>query len=137
MRHQGRSTPSRGDSHWPLVLAAGFVAALALASLNGRAPLSVVGLYAAASLVAFIAYAQDKSAAQNNARRTPENTLHLLALAGGWPGALLAQRKFRHKTQKASFRAVFWLTVIFNCGALGWLLAAPGAAPIRASLGSA
>lgn len=137
MRNQGRRTPSRGDSHWPLVLTAGFVTVLALACLNGRAPLSVVGLYAAASLVAFIAYAADKSAAQNNARRTPENTLHLFALLGGWPGALLAQRKFRHKTQKASFRTVFWLTVIFNCGALGWLLAAPGAAAIRAGLGGA
>lgn len=119
------------------LLAAGFATALALAYMNSRAPLAVIGLYAGASVIAFIAYARDKSAARRNEWRTPENTLHLLALAGGWPGALLAQQKFRHKTQKASFRTVFCLTVIVNCGALGWLLAAQGAAPIRASLGGA
>lgn len=128
------STPSRRDSLWPFLLAAGFVVALALACLKGRAPRSIIGLYAGASLLAFIAYAWDKSAARRNEWRTPENTLHLLALAGGWPGALLAQKIFRHKTQKQSFRTVFWLTVTLNGGALGWLLVAPGAAPIRASL---
>jgi uncharacterized membrane protein YsdA (DUF1294 family)/cold shock CspA family protein len=131
------SAPSRGDSRWPPLLAGGFVVALALACLKGQAPLSIVGLYAGASLVAFIAYAWDKSAARRNEWRTPENTLHLLALAGGWPGALLAQKTFRHKTKKQSFRTVFWLTVALNCGALGWLLVAPGAAPIRANLGGA
>ena len=58
----------------------------------------------------------------------PENTLHLLALLGGWPGALVAQAQFRHKTRKVSFRAVFWLTVAVNLAALGWL-AVEGGAP--------
>ena len=39
----------------------------------------------------FFTYALDKSAARQNACRTPERTLHFLALAGGWPGALLAR----------------------------------------------
>lgn len=130
-------TPSHGDSRWPPLLAAGFVAALALLCLKGLTPPSIVGFYAGASLIAFLAYAWDKSAARRSEWRTPENTLHLLALAGGWPGALVAQQTLRHKTQKQPFRTVFWLTVILNCGALGWLLVAPGAAPIRAHLGGA
>ncbi|WP_454739750.1 DUF1294 domain-containing protein [Cupriavidus necator] len=41
-----------------------------------------------ASVVTFFAYADDKTRASRNAWRTPETTLHLLALCGGWPGAL-------------------------------------------------
>lgn len=47
--------------------------------------------------------------------------LHLLALIGGWPGALIAQRVFRHKSRKPSFRIVFLFTVVVNCAALLWL----------------
>ena len=60
------------------------------------------------------------------ARRTPENTLHLVAVFGGWPGALVAQDLFRHKSSKASFQVVFWLTVVVNCGALTWILKGNG-----------
>jgi uncharacterized membrane protein YsdA (DUF1294 family) len=72
----------------------------------------------------------DKSAARSGERRTPESTLHLLALAGGWPGALLAQQFLRHKSTKAEFRRTFWVTVVLNvagfvmlCSTLGrgWL----------------
>lgn len=59
----------------------------------------------------------DKSAAKRAAWRTPEKTLHWLALAGGWPGALLAQQLLGHKSAKAEFRRVFWLTVVLNVGA--------------------
>ena len=54
----------------------------------------------------------------------PENALHLLALAGGWPGALLAQQFLRHKSTKQEFRQVFWVTVLLNIIALV-LLATP------------
>ena len=83
-------------------------------------PWLVPAIYAAASLVAFGAYALDKSAARRAARRTPESTLLLLGLAGGWPGALVAQRLLHHKTRKTGFQVVFWLTVALNCGALWW-----------------
>ncbi|TLM94745.1 MAG: DUF1294 domain-containing protein [Actinobacteria bacterium] len=67
------------------------------------------------SAVAFVAYGRDKAAARRGMRRTPESTLHLIALLGGWPGALVAQRAFRHKTRKTSFQVVFWVTVVVNC----------------------
>jgi uncharacterized membrane protein YsdA (DUF1294 family) len=56
-------------------------------------------------------YATDKAQAGLAGRRVSERTLHLLALAGGWPGALVAQRYFRHKTRKVRFQVVFWLIV--------------------------
>jgi uncharacterized membrane protein YsdA (DUF1294 family) len=84
--------------------------------------LIVIGiLYLVASIAAFVAYARDKSAARAGARRTPEPGLHLLALVGGWPGALVAQRVLHHKTRKVSFQLVFWATVVANCTALAWV----------------
>ncbi|RYG35688.1 DUF1294 domain-containing protein [bacterium] len=66
------------------------------------------------SLLAAILYGWDKSCAQTGRRRVPEATLHWVALLGGWPGAALAQMLFRHKTQKPSFRAMFFATVFLN-----------------------
>jgi uncharacterized membrane protein YsdA (DUF1294 family) len=78
------------------------------------------------SVVTFAVYARDKSAAGARRRRVPENTLHLLALACGWPGALVAQQALRHKTRKRRFRAVFWVTVVVNVAALAVVLWALG-----------
>lgn len=88
--------------------------------------LFATALYAFASAVCFIAYALDKSAARQGRRRTPERTLLLLGLAGGWPGGLAAQQLLRHKSSKTSFLAKFWLTVIVNLSVLlalqaGWV----------------
>jgi uncharacterized membrane protein YsdA (DUF1294 family) len=77
------------------------------------------------SVIAFAVYGWDKSAARRGARRIPERTLHLLSLAGGWPGALVAQLVFRHKTIKQPFRAIFWGTVVVNCSGLAMLFAWP------------
>lgn len=74
----------------------------------------VAALYASASLVAFLAYAFDKSAARHGRWRTPESTLHVFGLACGWPGALMAQQLLRHKSSKPSFVAGFWVTVVVN-----------------------
>ena len=63
----------------------------------------VLGWILIASLIAFIAHGRDKRAARLGRRRTPERTLHLLELIGGWPGALLAMTVFHHKTRKASY----------------------------------
>lgn len=76
-----------------------------------RWPLLILALYAVASLATFIAYALDKRAATRGTWRVRERTLHLFELAGGWPGALLAQRLLRHKTIDRRFRLIFWLIV--------------------------
>jgi uncharacterized membrane protein YsdA (DUF1294 family)/cold shock CspA family protein len=77
-------------------------------------PLWVAGLYAAASVICFVVYAVDKSAATAQRWRVSETTLLLLGVVGGWPGAIVAQQTLRHKTQKASFRSAFWGTVVIN-----------------------
>ncbi len=76
--------------------------------------------YGGLSLLSFIFYARDKSAARRHDSRTPETTLHLLAIAGGWPGAWVAQKLLRHKSIKPAFQFVFWLTMLLNC-ALLWI----------------
>ncbi len=95
-----------------------FLVLMLASSIAWRPPLWLPGLYIVVSLVTFMAYALDKSAATNGTRRTPESSLHLLALACGWPGALLAQQFLRHKSTKAEFRRVFWATVLLNVAAL-------------------
>jgi uncharacterized membrane protein YsdA (DUF1294 family) len=74
--------------------------------------------YLAASVATVLAYGVDKSAAERKRWRVKESTLHMLALVGGWPGALIAQRLFRHKSRKPSFQAGFRVTVVLNCLAL-------------------
>ncbi|MEO8545961.1 MAG: cold shock and DUF1294 domain-containing protein [Betaproteobacteria bacterium] len=91
-----------------------FLVLFLVVHLLWRPPLLLGGTYVGLSLVAFIMYALDKSAARRGAWRTPEKTLHMLSLLGGWPGALLAQQFLRHKSTKAEFRAVFWGTVVLN-----------------------
>jgi len=120
-----------GRSRAPLVFALFFLIALGALVALGRLPLLVPAAYLGLSVLAFLAYAADKSAAQRNAWRTKESSLHLLELLGGWPGALVAQRTFRHKTAKASFQFVFWLMVGLNCVALGWLLSPAGAGALQ------
>lgn len=73
------------------------------------------------SLISVVLYARDKRAARLGRDRTPEKTLHLYALLGGWPGAWLAQQGLRHKTRKLPFRRIFLLTVVCNLLLL-WLL---------------
>jgi uncharacterized membrane protein YsdA (DUF1294 family) len=97
-----------------------FLAVICALAARGMLPLAVPVIYLTASVAAGIAYGIDKSAAQRGAWRTPERTLHVLALMGGWPGAVVAQRVFRHKSRKLSFRFAFWATVALNCGALVW-----------------
>lgn len=95
-----------------------FLAALLLAAWGDYLPVALVLAYLLFSLLTFVIYAIDKHAARRRQWRTPENTLHLLAVLGGWPGAWLAQQTLRHKSSKAGFRWRFWLTVLLNAGLL-------------------
>ncbi|WP_085696339.1 DUF1294 domain-containing protein [Pseudomonas sp. B26(2017)] len=74
-------------------------------------PLTAYGLV---SVLAFFLYWADKRKARADAWRTPENILHAVELAGGWPGALIAQQVFRHKTRKVSFQILFWVIVALH-----------------------
>jgi uncharacterized membrane protein YsdA (DUF1294 family)/cold shock CspA family protein len=115
-------------------LAIAFLVFVAASVFAGKLPLAVLWCYFVASIVAFIAYTLDKSAAKNHKWRTRESTLHFIALIGGWPGALAAQRLLNHKSKKQSFQIVFWATVIFNCGALGWLISPLGSKDLHSIL---
>ncbi|MDB5773541.1 MAG: DNA-binding protein [Burkholderia sp.] len=111
-----RTAPGTG---WAApVFAAVFFLFLLVGVITGRMPIALPASCFGMSVVAFMMYAHDKSAAKKNARRTEESKLHFIALIGGWPGALLAQRVLRHKTSKQSFQIVFWATVILNVAAL-------------------
>lgn len=76
------------------------------------------------SLITFFTYWLDKRRAQRGIddRRIPESTLHVLSLMGGWPGAILAQETFRHKTQKTSFRIMMWVTILVHGIGITWSL---------------
>lgn len=103
------------------LLSIGFLAALAMAVYFARLPVAAAWLIGGLSLLAFVAYGVDKSAAANGRWRISESTLHLLGLFGGWPGAAIAQQVFRHKISKISFQSLFWVTVVLNLAVLLWL----------------
>lgn len=103
-----------------------FIAVLIGTTLLGLLPRVVFYFYIAMSVVTFIVYAQDKSAAQNDQWRTSEQNLHWLALAGGWPGAFFAQLVLRHKSSKKEFKQEYWVTVIFNIAIFAALLTQEG-----------
>lgn len=138
IRHAGqRAAPARPPSRLPrTALGLLALAAVVAAAVAGRVPLPVAGAYLAMSAVSYFMYLFDKAAAGQGRRRTPESSLHLADLLGGWPGALVAQQQFRHKTAKASFQVGFWLTVVVNLAGAAWLVSsAAGADVVRASGG--
>lgn len=77
-------------------------------------------LYLLLSIITFLLYWLDKIKAQKNVWRIPEKRLHFFSLIGGWPGALIAQRRLRHKSRKQSFLIVFYITVIVNISAVAF-----------------
>ncbi len=65
-----------------------------------------------ASVISFVLCYRDKQRARAGEWRTPESTLHLFELLGGWPGSFVAQKRFRHKTSKSSYQFTFWVIVL-------------------------
>lgn len=118
---RSRRTGTRG---LPLALSttAVFFACLIGLVMAGEAPGLLLVAYGVLSAGALAMYRADKTAAEQGAWRTPEANLHAIALLGGWPGALVARRVFRHKTTKQPFRTIFWGTVVANCLALAWFV---------------
>lgn len=92
-------------------------------------PPSIPVVYACFSLLSAGLYASDKSKAGRGEWRTPESTLHVVDLVGGWPGGLVAQRYFRHKNRKLSFQLVFWICALEHIALWGWIFVAVPAEP--------
>jgi len=103
-----------------------WLALLAWGTWAQRLPLGLLGILVLLNGATFFAYALDKSAAQRRTWRTPEQTLHLLALLGGWPAAWWAQQWLRHKSRKQSFRATYWGTVALHVAGLSIAVLRPG-----------
>jgi uncharacterized membrane protein YsdA (DUF1294 family)/cold shock CspA family protein len=117
---------ARKVSKLSIYLSVIFLTLLTTAYFLDHIPQNLVLVYFGLSIITFLAYASDKSKAQRGAWRTPESTLHMFSLIGGWPGAAVAQQLLRHKSQKQEFRIAFWFTVIVNSGGLFWLLSPGG-----------
>ena len=103
-----------------LLIASVFIGALGIAVVGGFYPREVLWWIAATSLLSLALYGVDKRAAVKDRWRIREATLHFWAVSGGWPGAVLGQQLFRHKTAKRTFRNRFWLTVLVNVLLVGW-----------------
>jgi len=126
VKKAGEKRPAKNYSGY-ILIALSFLLVVGVSVLAAGMPVEVLYLYLVASMITFLIYSKDTSAARKGHWRTKENTLHLLALLGGWPGALVAQQTLRHKSQKKDFRVVFWVTVILNCGVYAWLFTRAGA----------
>jgi uncharacterized membrane protein YsdA (DUF1294 family) len=75
------------------------------------------------SIASFFTYGYDKSIAGRGVTRVPEIVLHALTAVGGTLGSFLGMQIFRHKTQKKSFRIVFWAIVAIQIVVIVLLLA--------------
>ncbi len=81
------------------------------------------GAMMSVSAITYGMYAHDKDRAVSSGWRVPESSLHLAELLGGWPGALLAQRRLRHKCSKTSYQVVFWsIVILFQIAAVDVIL---------------
>jgi uncharacterized membrane protein YsdA (DUF1294 family)/cold shock CspA family protein len=114
-----------------IIGAVSFLSIVGVSALTTKIPFLIFAIYIVVSLFTFIMYTVDKSAAMKGGWRINESTLHLLSLIGGWPGALVAQQKLRHKSKKLSFRIVFWVTVMLNCGTFVWFFTPTGASKLQ------
>lgn len=103
-----------------------YLVLVAVSALFAESSKALLAWYLVIGVVTFFVYAKDKRAAINGNWRVPEKTLHIFSVAGGWLGALIAQDKLRHKTQKQPFRAIYWLTVVINVAAFVWTLTPNG-----------
>jgi uncharacterized membrane protein YsdA (DUF1294 family) len=95
--------------------------------MSPQACMWVAAWYATMSLATFAAFGLDKRRARRGTRRLSEDSLHLLELLGGWPGALVAQRLFHHKSRKLSYLLVLGVIVILH--GVGWAIWAAKGSP--------
>ena len=96
------------------------VFALLLGALHWEHPLprAVPTLYSALSMALVLVYGMDKWAARRGAARVAPWSLHVVAVMGGWPGALIGQQLFRHKTTEPLFLRITWAMAALNIALL-------------------
>lgn len=105
-----------------VLVAVAFLGVVVLLGIVGRLWWPLPSVYIVMSMLTYAVYKHDKQAAQAGAWRTNEWTLIVLGLIGGWPGALIARHRFRHKTRKIPYRLGYWLSVVVNLAGLAWLI---------------
>lgn len=118
-----KRSASSGTQHaepWRWFVVLGFGTVMMVLALGKALPRFAPPIYLVSSMVALVLYGIDKAAAKKGRWRIPESTLLVTGLVGGWPGALIAQGTFRHKSAKRAFLVKFWLTVVVNCAVLAW-----------------
>jgi uncharacterized membrane protein YsdA (DUF1294 family) len=81
---------------------------------------SIFSWFGGVNIVLFFMMGKDKAAATTGMGRTPESTLLLLAVAGGFPGLFAGRHIFNHKTSKVRFNALMWLLFLAELAAAGW-----------------
>lgn len=84
----------------------------AIGSLFTSSPLAMWFLLI--NMLTLVMYGADKMAARKGMRRVPEATLLVFGVTGGWPGAIVGQQLFRHKTQKQPFKTYFLLSIVVS-----------------------
>lgn len=80
----------------------------------GRMPAWIGLVYAAMGIASALFYRFDKLYALNGQYRVSEANLHLVDLAFGIVGGLIAQEVYRHKTIKPRFVATTWVIAILH-----------------------
>jgi uncharacterized membrane protein YsdA (DUF1294 family)/cold shock CspA family protein len=131
IRRNSQTASASTSGAVPLIVISLFVLIVVAGTLAGRLPPVIIVIYGVVSIVTFLLYWLDKSAARRGDWRTQERSLLLIGLVGGWPGAVVAQRILRHKIRKQSFQLVFWGTAVMNSIGLGWLFTDSGSSLAR------
>ena len=119
---QPAARPRSGKPLPRALLGMATLAAIAALAALHYIPWQLAAAYAVVSAITYVYYGQDKANAESGKWRVPESTLQGLSLLGGWPGALIAQQRYRHKTAKASFQSTFWTMVVLNVLGVGWAI---------------
>jgi uncharacterized membrane protein YsdA (DUF1294 family) len=83
--------------------------------LNLADQLVEVAIYALIiNAVTYFLFGFDKRAAERGGSRVPEKTLLLASALGGSAGAILAQRRFHHKTKKQPFKTLLFAIIAMH-----------------------
>jgi uncharacterized membrane protein YsdA (DUF1294 family) len=103
---------------WAATVAAGGLAVLVglMLALPGVTVLRAV--FVGVNVATLLTYGYDKYVWQDGGQRVPEVALHVMAAAGGTPGAFVGQLLFRHKTRDRQFRLVYWAIVAVQVAVL-------------------